>query len=55
MTTRKSTPKFEIVHDSGAIALTGVSRTEATQIARAMNKDSKVKRLSVRPVPRKVG
>ena len=52
MATRKSTPKYEVVHDSGAVAMTGVSKTEATQIARAMNKGSKVKRLSVRPVRR---
>jgi hypothetical protein len=50
MATRKSTPKYEVVHDSGAVALTDVSRTDATVVARAMNKGSKVKRLSVRPV-----
>lgn len=50
MATRKSTPKYEVVHDSGVVALTGVSRTDATQVASAMNKGSKVKRLRVRPV-----
>jgi hypothetical protein len=48
--TRQSTPKYEVVHDSGTIVLTGVSKTEATHIARSMNKGLKVKRLSVRPV-----
>lgn len=41
--TRTSTPKHEVVHASGAVAVTGVSKTEATAIARAMNKGSKVK------------
>jgi hypothetical protein len=48
--TRKSTPKYEVVHNSGAVALTGVSKTEATAVCRAMNKGCKVKRLRVRPV-----
>ena len=40
--TRKSTPKFEVVHlASGTVALTGISKTEATKIARAMNKGTK--------------
>ena len=29
--TRKSTPKYEVVHTSGTVALAGVSKTEATQ------------------------
>lgn len=51
MTTRSSTPKHEIVHPYGAIVLTGVSKTEATQIARAMNKGAKVK-VTVRRITR---
>ena len=50
MTTRSSTPKHEVVHTDGLIVLGGVSRTEATAFARAMNKGSKVKRFSVRRV-----
>lgn len=48
--TRKSTPKYEVVHEFGAVVLTGISKTEAAKIARAMNKGARVKHLSVRPV-----
>jgi hypothetical protein len=50
--TRQSTPKYEVVHDCGTVALTGVSKTEASQIARDMNKGASKKRFSVRPVKR---
>lgn len=51
--TRKSTPKFEAYHESSrVVVLTGVSRTEATNFARAMNKGSKRKYVAVRPVKR---
>lgn len=45
--TRKSTPKYEIYHvASGAVILSGVSKTEAKKIAREM------KGCAVRPVKR---
>lgn len=47
--TRRSTPKHEIVHPSAGVVLSGISKTEATLIARGMNKESKVK-VQVRPV-----
>lgn len=51
--TRKSTPKHEVIdYRSGVVALSGVSKTEAAEIARAMNKGSKVKRFQVRPAKR---
>jgi len=35
--TRKSTPKYEVYHiASGVVALSGISKTEATKIARQM-------------------
>ena len=53
MATRKSTPKYEVVHIDGAVVLSGISKTEATKIAREMNRGiprERIKRLSVRPV-----
>jgi hypothetical protein len=50
MATRNSTPKYEVYHTDGCVILSGVSKTEATQIARAMNRGSKRKNIAVRPV-----
>lgn len=47
--TRRSTQKHEIVHPMAGVVLTGVSKTEATQIARGMNKGARIK-VWVRPV-----
>lgn len=36
--TRSSTPKYEVVHvTSGTVALSGISKTKATEIARRMS------------------
>lgn len=50
--TRKSTPKYEVVHVDGQVILSGVSKTEATQFAREMNKGASKKRIQVRPSKR---
>jgi hypothetical protein len=48
---RQSTPKHEVFHRYDlTVVLTGISKTEATQIARAMNRDDKKKRIGVRRV-----
>lgn len=39
--TRFSTPKYEVVNQSGAVGISGVSKIEANKIARAMNKGAK--------------
>jgi hypothetical protein len=36
--TRQSTPKYEVVHYMGAVIVSGVSKTEATKMAREMSK-----------------
>ena len=37
--TRKSTPKYEVLHvTSGTVAVSGISKTRATKIAREMSK-----------------
>lgn len=41
--TRKSTPKYEVVHPMAGVVLSGVSKTEARKIARAMNKGARIK------------
>lgn len=50
MATRSSTPKHEVYHIDGPVIFTGVSKTEATEIVRAMNKGCTKKRIAVRPV-----
>ena len=50
--TRSSTPKYEVVQvSSGTVALSGISKTEAKQIARSMAGDRKGS-FDVRPVKR---
>ena len=48
--TRKSTPKHEVVHYMGAVAITGISKTDAIAISRGMNKGNPKKPFSVRRV-----
>ena len=51
--TRKSTPKYEVIHLDAGVVLSGISKTNATKIAREMNKGTpreRIKRLSVRRV-----
>jgi len=48
--TRASTPKYQVVHSEGLIVLSGVSKTEASRFAKDMDKGSKTKRFSVRPI-----
>jgi hypothetical protein len=51
MTTRDSTPKHEVVHEpSGFVSITGISKSEAKEFARGLNKGQKSKRYIVRRV-----
>jgi hypothetical protein len=48
--TRQSTPKYELFHIDGPIVATNISKTEAEQLAREMNKGSDKKRFQIRAV-----
>lgn len=49
--TRASTPKYEVQNQTGVVAISGVSKTEAKKIAAQMNKNIVKNYSKVRVLP----